>query len=144
MNENEMKSTGILVVDDEEGIRETIKDLLQIAGYANVYTARDGQECLEIMEKMGEKIQVISTCIKMPKMDGLEMIQHLVKNHKHIVGVVILTACDVLQTALDFIRLKSENVIAVDYLSKPFEPKTYLDTMRKAIEMVQVRQGKSR
>lgn len=64
----------ILVVDDEELIRETLGDLLELENY-DVTLARDGVEALEIFSH--KKIDLVLTDIRMPQMDGIELLKNI-------------------------------------------------------------------
>jgi CheY-like chemotaxis protein len=66
------RGTGtILVVDDEEIIRETAKGILELCGY-NVLVAKDGEKGIEIFKEQSEKIKAILLDMAMPKMSGKE------------------------------------------------------------------------
>lgn len=64
-------TTKILVVDDEEGIRETLKDLFEDEGWA-VELARDGREALEALRRRGPHALVVTDLV-MPYMGGAEL-----------------------------------------------------------------------
>ena len=66
----------ILVVDDEEGIRELITDSLKMNGY-HVLDADDGNTALGILARHQEEIGLIITDVVMPTMDGLQLVDHV-------------------------------------------------------------------
>lgn len=73
----------ILVVDDEDSIRETAKAALSRFDY-KVLTAQNGEEALSILEKNGAAINVMVTDIAMPKLGGIELIRAVKKNYPKI------------------------------------------------------------
>ena len=70
------KSVTILIVEDDEGTRELLRDACAMTGY-EVKTASDGQKALSILRT--ENIQLVITDINMPRMDGLTMLEKLRK-----------------------------------------------------------------
>ncbi len=108
MNENIIKT--ILVVDDEEGIREIVKDFFERKDYT-VYTAGNGIEALEILKQT--RPGCCFTDINMPKMDGLELAEQI-RKMDNTLPVVIMTGFPSLDNT---IRTLKNGV--VDYLIKP-------------------------
>ncbi len=100
----------ILVVDDEEGIREIVKDFFERKDYT-VYTAANGVEALEILKKT--KPGCCFTDINMPEMDGLELAEKI-REMDNTLPVVIMTGFPSLDNT---IRTLKNGV--VDYLIKP-------------------------
>lgn len=74
--EEEGRVSTILVVEDETGIRELVRDVLQLAGY-DVLTARNGNDALQMAESRGEPIHLVLTDLIMPGLDGLELARRL-------------------------------------------------------------------
>ncbi|MCJ7580028.1 MAG: sigma-54 dependent transcriptional regulator [Candidatus Aminicenantes bacterium] len=105
--------TKILIVDDEEIVRESLRDWLESMGYA-VDIASDGEEALQKIKSKSFKI--LLTDLIMPGMDGIE----LMKKAKKIVPTispVIITAHATVQTAITAMREGAH-----DYIEKPFCP----------------------
>ncbi len=100
----------ILVVDDEEGILEVVKDFFERKGYI-VYTAGNGLEAMEIIKKV--RPGCCFTDINMPEMDGLQLAEKL-KEVDNTLPVVIMTGFPSLDNT---IRTLKNGV--VDYLIKP-------------------------
>lgn len=101
----------ILVIDDELGYRDMLRMDLSVQGF-NVFTAAGGLEALAILAQ--EEIDLVVTDMKMPKMDGLETVIAIKKNHPGI-PIILMTGYaieDRVQTAL---QLK-----ATICLKKPF------------------------
>jgi two-component system response regulator AtoC len=106
-------STRILVVDDEEIVRESLAGWLEKDGYT-VGLAPDGPSALERLSR--EDWSILLLDMKMPRMDGLQVLEET-RKHEHPPTVVIMTAYATVETAVSAIKLG-----AYDYLVKPFDP----------------------
>jgi two-component system response regulator AtoC len=107
------KRTNIIVVDDEDIVRESLRDWLGSVGY-KVEIAKSGEEALPIIKQ--KKIKIMLADLIMPGMNGIE----LMKKAREIVptiSTVIITAHGTIQTAITAIREG-----AYDYVEKPFCP----------------------
>lgn len=104
----------VLVVEDEEMIRKGIVLAVDWAALDCVVVgeAANGEEALKVVERYDPSL--IITDLKMPKMDGIEMLEKLRERGNHV-NVIILTAYDSFPYAQSAIRLG-----AVDFLLKPF------------------------
>jgi DNA-binding NtrC family response regulator len=105
--------TRILVVDDEEIVRESLSSWLHEDGY-RVDTAPDGPTALEKVKR--ERWGILLVDLKMPGMDGLQVLE-AVKQIRPETAVVIMTAYATVDTAVTAMKLG-----AYDYLVKPFDP----------------------
>jgi DNA-binding NtrC family response regulator len=125
--EFEMKKNGIkiLVVDDDEIVREVIISLLSSEGYA-VRSAKDGLDAIEILNK--ENINLVITDLRMPGADGIEVLKEAIKMDPDR-AVIILTAYGTLDTALKAIREG-----AYDYMTKPFKMEEMIIRVNNAYE----------
>lgn len=103
----------ILIADDEQGIREVIKEYCKMEGY-QTYEASNGLEVLDIVNK--QSIDFIVLDIMMPKLDGLSAYKEL-KEYKNI-PTLILSAREE-----EYDKLSSFDLGVDDYLTKPFSPK---------------------
>lgn len=103
----------ILIVDDEELIRDVIKEYSTNEGY-KVYEASDGFEALDIIKK--EKIDVIVLDIMMPKLDGFSAYKEI-KNIKNIPTIILSARTE------EYDKLLGFELGVDDYLTKPFSPK---------------------
>ncbi len=115
----------ILIIDDVDEVRDTIREMLERGGY-EVIEASNGKEALKMIEQ--HKPKVVVTDILMPEMDGLETIRNIVKNKPQL-PVVAFTASEntpYLQTALKF--------GAVCGLHKPFKQAELLSAIQRALE----------
>jgi len=115
----------ILVVDDEEGVRNLLQRLLTEAGY-NVVTATSGQEALDKVSQM--QVGVVFLDVKMPGMSGIEVLQKLTANWPDIC-VIMATAVGGAETAIEAMKLG-----AYDYIIKPFNRDDLLFKLQRAIE----------
>ncbi len=117
----------ILVVDDELGMREGCKKILSSEGYI-AETAKDGVEGLELFQERGD-FSVALVDLKMPRMGGLELIEHLRALDQDVV-IFVITAYATIDTAVDATRRG-----AYGYIPKPFTPDELIIPVRNAIEL---------
>jgi len=113
----------ILVVDDEDSIREIIKEFLETLGY-NVVEAADGEEA--ILECSKHKFDMVITDIRMPKMNGLKLLKNL-KTYMPDLPVILMTGYQPSKAQEESLSAKADG-----YLLKPFS----LNSLRQAIVKV--------
>jgi len=107
-----MKKIGrIMVVDDEENIREVLSNYLETLGY-EVITASDGQNALEKFE--AGAFDLIVSDLLMPNIDGLELLRKVREKDRDVVFLMI-TGYPSIETAVEAIKKG-----AYDYITKPF------------------------
>ena len=104
----------VLIVDDEKGIREVIKEYSISEGY-QVLEAENGLEALQILEQKSD-IDVIVLDIMMPKMDGYTALKSIRKTYD--IPIIMLSA-----RADEFDKLQSFDMGVDDYVTKPFSPR---------------------
>ncbi|MEJ2722829.1 MAG: response regulator, partial [bacterium] len=114
----------ILVADDEKGIRETLRRLLEYEKY-RVVLAEDGLEALRKAEN--ELVDLVLLDIKMPGMDGMEVLSRLHKSQPEL-PVVIISGHGTIQTAVDATRLG-----AFDFIEKPIDADRILLVIRNGL-----------
>lgn len=102
----------ILIVEDEKGIRDTLKIFIKNDGY-EVLEATNGKEGLEMA--LNNELDLIVADIMMPVMDGLEMTMKI--REVSDVPIIFLSA-----KSEDIDKIKGLNLGADDYITKPFEP----------------------
>jgi DNA-binding NtrC family response regulator len=102
----------ILVVDDEKIKRVTLADDLATQGH-EVVTAADGTEALDWLAR--QPCDVVVTDVKMPRMDGLELLKRIKRGPHGNMEVIIMTAYGSIQMAVEAVKLG-----AFDFLTKPF------------------------
>ena len=113
----------ILIVDDELGVRESFRMILQ--DKYNLFIHSEGEEALESVRK--KRIDVALLDIRIPKMNGIELLQRIKKMDSDI-QVVMVTGYATLDTAVEAMRLG-----AFDYLYKPFDPDKLEKVVREGI-----------
>jgi DNA-binding NtrC family response regulator len=102
----------ILIVDDEEGLREGLSKLLEDEGYT-VECAEDGEKAIEIVRST--HIDLMLTDMRMPGMSGIELLKQVRKIREEI-GVIILTGYGEIESYIE-----AMNFGAMEYVSKPFK-----------------------
>ncbi|MGD8241562.1 MAG: FAD-dependent oxidoreductase [Desulfobacterales bacterium] len=108
------KDFNILVVDDELIVRDSLKEWLEVEGGFRVSMAESGPEALERIK--ADACQLMLLDIKMPGMDGVEVLQKAKELFPDL-PVVMMTAYATVETAVDAMKIG-----ALDYLIKPFDP----------------------
>ena len=115
----------ILVIDDERAIRNTLKDILSFEGF-EVEEAADGAEGLEMIK--AKDYNCILCDVKMPKMDGIEVLEQ-VKELKPDIPFVVISGHGNIETAVDAVKKG-----AFDFISKPPDLNRLLITIRNAMD----------
>lgn len=121
-----MPNDRILVVDDEETIREIVSSMLAGAHF-QARQASSGSEALSILEA-SEEFDLVLSDLMMPEMDGIALLEQ-VKERYPDMPIVMVTAVHDISVALQALRNG-----AYDYLLKPFEREQLLATVRRALE----------
>jgi putative nucleotidyltransferase with HDIG domain len=121
-----MPADRILIVDDEEAIREIVHSMLTMAGY-RCQQAGSGVEALAILES-GEEFELVLSDLMMGEMDGIALLERTKEKYPDM-PVVMVTAVHDISVALAAIRNG-----AYDYLLKPFEREQLLGITRRALE----------
>lgn len=114
----------ILIVDDEIGIRDIIKEYLDFADYEYKDTD-DGMKALQLLEQ--EDFDLVVLDIMMPGIDGISVLKELRKNRE--TPVILLTA-----RGNEYDKLIGFEMGADDYLSKPFSPKELLARIKSVLK----------
>jgi DNA-binding NtrC family response regulator len=105
-------STSILVVDDELVMRDLLVKILSREVY-RIDSVEDGVAALEYLKK--QSVDLVISDMKMPRMDGLELLSAIKKNHPEI-GVIIMTGFGDTYTVKDALLLGAD-----EYITKPFK-----------------------
>lgn len=100
----------ILIIDDEEDIREVVALTLEDTGY-QVFTAGDGESGVRLCESLGP--QIVITDIRMPKMDGIQVLE-TIKTRLPDTEVIVVTAFGEMDVAIKALQLD-----ASDFITKP-------------------------
>lgn len=125
----------VLIVDDEERFRMTLAKLLSVKGI-EVKTAGGGREALEELAK--ECYDVVLLDVKMPDMNGLEVLEEI-KKTKNGVEVIMLTGHASVDVAVEIMRLGG-----YEYLLKPCPVDELMDKIDSAFERKKAREERLR
>ncbi|KJR43426.1 Signal transduction response regulator, receiver region domain protein [Candidatus Magnetoovum chiemensis] len=120
-----MKKKAILVVDDEKNIRLTISQSLDYMKIP-VETAANGEEALKKLDS--RKFEIIFLDLKMPDIDGMEVLRRVRENFPDI-KVIIITAHGSISLAVEAMKMG-----AIDFIQKPFGTKKIREVAERAIK----------
>ena len=117
----------ILIIEDEEAIRRVLNKILSEENSSyEIFQANDGASGFEMIKQ--EDFDLVLCDIKMPKMDGIEVLQ-LIKKIKPDIPIVMISGHGDLETAVSTMRYG-----AYDYISKPPDLNRLLNTVRNALD----------
>ena len=120
-----MENPKILICDDEEGIRESLK--LVLGDHYNLVTVDSGSMALDVLSH-SQDIKVMLLDIKMPKTNGLDVLQEIKKKFPHV-KIIMVTGYKSVETAAEAARLGASG-----YIVKPFKSQEILETVKKNLE----------
>lgn len=120
-----MKSPKILIIDDEEAIRGTLKDILEYEDY-KITTAVDGEDGLNKIQSM--EFDVVLCDVKMPKKDGLEVLEAAMKFNPELQFIMISGHANI-DTAVEATKKG-----AYDFIQKPPDLNRLLVSIRNAMD----------
>src|SRR6201984_1014654 len=120
-----MAKSRILVIDDEVAIRDSLKMTLEYEGY-EVIAAATGQEGLTLAERDAPDLGLLD--VKMPGMDGLEVLERL-RNLNEALPVVVVSGHGTISTAVEATKKG-----AFDFIEKPFASERVLVSLRNALD----------
>jgi len=112
-----MTALPVLIVEDDQDLREALCDTLELSGYRPI-PAADGTEALKILEQ--KKVGLVVSDVQMQPMDGHTLLLEI-KRHFPYVPVLLMTAYGMIDKAVEAMRQG-----ACNYLTKPFEPDALL------------------
>jgi len=130
-----MRERTILLVEDEEYLRENLSEILELHGY-KVIPVPSGEVAIETARK--KSFNVVLTDLKLPGVGGIEVIQSIKKINPDT-ACIILTGFGSIETAVDAMRAG-----AFTYLKKPFEKSELLVTIEKAFEVHSLKEENSK
>ena len=119
------KAPLIAIVDDDESIRDTTKDLLESAGYSAAVFARAASL---LKSRRLSQVCCLIADMRMPKMTGLELHQHLVASNRGIPTILMTAYPD------ERAQARAINANVVGYLIKPFAADELLACVRRAVQ----------
>lgn len=114
----------ILVVDDMPEIVELVSEFLNASDY-NVLTADNGLNALKVIEK--EDVDVVLTDLRMPEMDGFELVK-AIRGMNLKIGIIVMTAFTSVYTEGDIREIGVD-----DFLAKPFNPDMLMDKVEQVL-----------
>jgi UDP-3-O-acyl N-acetylglucosamine deacetylase len=117
-------SETILVVDDEDKIRHTLRGVLADEGF-EVLEASDGRRALELLEQTAPRLAIVD--IWMPEVDGIELVERM-RTRAPSVPIIVISGHGTIETAVRVIRLG-----AFDFLEKPFPLEALLQVVGRAL-----------
>ncbi|MGM0531697.1 MAG: sigma-54-dependent transcriptional regulator [Bacteroidota bacterium] len=115
----------VLVIDDEQSILESLREILEYENY-EVDIAREGEEGIDYFKN--NKYDAVFLDIKMPKMDGLEVLDRLMEVSSDV-PVIMISGHGSIDTAVDSIKKG-----AFDFIEKPLDLNRLLVTLKNALE----------
>jgi len=119
------KRASVLVVDDDAGIRKTLSKILEREGYL-VETAENGEQAIEASNRRFFNVALID--IRLPDMEGTELLQRLKKAEPKMVKVII-TGYPSLNNAIEAVNKGADG-----YILKPFDASGLLAMIRKRLK----------
>lgn len=117
-------SKKVLIIDDDLGIRESLRELLEYAGY-EVMEAGDGKMAIDLLETSPSLPSMILLDLMMPALNGYAF-REIQQNNPKISQIPI-----VLMTAGTDIEIKGQSLEAMAYLRKPFDIDTILNLLEE-------------
>jgi PAS domain S-box-containing protein len=124
--EKKQTSNSILIIDDDESVRTSLSSYLEDSGYIP-FTANDGKQGVDLFEK--EAIDLVLLDLRMPKMDGYDVIKHIHKSSPQT-PLIVVSGASGLQDAIETMKIG-----AWDYIVKPIqEMSTLVHSIEKAID----------
>jgi DNA-binding NtrC family response regulator len=115
----------ILVIDDEKAIRFAMRETLENEDYT-VEEAKDGEEGWDLLQK--NEYDLVLCDIKMPRMDGIELLTKVQQAEKNI-QFIVMTAHGTIETAVEALKKG-----AFDFIEKPFDLNRLLISVRNALD----------
>jgi len=126
----EMGSAAVVLIDDVESMREGCQQTLEEEGLQTA-VACDGLEGLRLIESIRPKVVLVD--LKMPGISGIEVLEKIPEIDPAIVPIV-LTGYGTIDSAVESMKIG-----AFDFLTKPFEPEKLVETVRRGMELSQLR-----
>ena len=126
-----MAQTHILIIDDDQAVREVLEETLVNEGYA-VSVAEDATSGVQMVRD--HPVQIVVTDFQLPDFDGLEVIDRISRIDAKIIPIV-MTGFGTVECAVQAMKAG-----AFDFITKPFDPETVIVVVRKAVEFQRLRQ----
>ncbi len=129
--------TDILVVDDEEDIRELISDILVDEG-CKVRTAKNSDEVFALVQQRVPQVVILDIWLQGSNLDGLGILEQLKRKFSNL-PIIMISGHGNIETAISAIKLG-----AYDYIEKPFKEERLLRLVKRAIETANLQQENER
>lgn len=120
----------VLVVDDEEGVREVAERMLQEIGFDTI-SAKDGREALQVMQRVGNKVAAVLLDLSMPRMGGQETLRHLRVHRPHL-PIIIMSGYTEQAVAPE---VSGSGPGVTTFLQKPFLAEDLIGVLRPIAEI---------
>ncbi|WP_017610317.1 response regulator transcription factor [Nocardiopsis xinjiangensis] len=117
----------VLVVEDDEMIRELIRLNLELEGF-EVFTAVDGQDCIDRVDHIAPHVVVLD--VMMPRLDGWTVAEHLLARRNELACRIVLVTA----RAQEEDRRHGERIGVDAYMTKPFDPDALVEIVRELLE----------
>lgn len=127
-----IQSLSFLLVDDEPFIQELNVNVLKKLGAAKISTVANGIEALAYLESSSASPDVMLIDIRMPEMDGVELMQHLAK-HNYTGAIILVSGVDELTVTVAEGMAKMRNLNVLGHINKPLK----LDTLSEILSALQ-------
>ncbi len=124
----------ILIVEDEDKLRRILKIMLMQKNY-HILEAANGRQAIETLKE--NDIDLVISDIKMPEMDGFELLEYIQKENIPV-PVIFITAFATIESAVEAMKKG-----VIDYIQKPFEEEKILITVEKALGISKILQEKN-
>ena len=121
----------LLIIDDEKDVRDSLSNFVQKLGYT-VYCAKDGNDGLRKFQD--EDVDLVITDIRMPGMDGIELLRRIKKIQRSPAVVIVITGHGDMNNAVKALKYG-----AYDYLQKPIDVRELAITIERSIAYVALR-----
>lgn len=126
-----MAQAHILIIDDDQAVREVLEETLTNEGYT-VFVAPDATTGVQMVKD--QPVQIVVTDFQLPDFDGLEVIDRISRIDAKIIPIV-MTGFGTVECAVQAMKAG-----AFDFITKPFDPETVIVIVRKAVEFQRLRQ----
>ena len=120
-----MSNKKILICDDEEGIRESLK--LVLGEFYDLIVVESGEQALHTLGH-SKDIAIVLMDIKMPKVHGLDVLQEIKSKFPHV-KIIMVTGYKSVETAAEASRLGASG-----YIIKPFKSEDILETVKRNLK----------
>ncbi|MEK7305277.1 MAG: sigma-54 dependent transcriptional regulator, partial [Nitrospirota bacterium] len=126
-----MTAPHVLVIDDDQAVRDVLQETLSSEGYT-VSVAADATTGMQVVKE--NPIQILVTDFQLPDFNGLEVIERVTRIDSKIIPIV-MTGFGTVECAVQAMKAG-----AFDFVTKPFDPDTVVVVVKKAIEFQRLRQ----